>query len=114
MKKCLEATRQLADMRQKLLTNQQMVALLEKLIACLSKLLLSTQEYHPMSCIPLLQDMLQFSAFYVFTKRGTDLVFEKFIIHCCNLMTNITKCESYRPPNTTTDSIDQAILKAHQ
>lgn len=59
-----------------------------------------------MSCIPLLEDMLQFAAFYVFTKRGTDLVFEKFVIHCCNLMTNITKCECYKPPKSTTGWLD--------
>ncbi|XP_028398952.1 importin-11-like [Dendronephthya gigantea] len=114
LKKCLDASRQLLNIRQQLLSNQQISSLLEKLIACLVKVVLGTQEYHRLSCIPLLQDMLEFSAFYVFTKRGTTLVFEKLIIYCCNLMTNITKCETYKPPDKTKDAVDQIILKAHQ
>ena len=54
------------------------------------------------SCVPLLQDMLQVSAFYVFTNCGTELVFERFIVHCCNLMNSIVKCESYNPPKEIT------------
>ncbi|KAL9986951.1 hypothetical protein ACROYT_G001169 [Oculina patagonica] len=94
--------------------NHNLQEKLEKYVILLTKVLIDTQEHHPLSFSPVMQPSLELCYNYLFTSQGQEDIFEKFALQCCKLMKIIVKCEMYKPPREIKDSTPQEILKAHQ
>ncbi|KAG8456571.1 hypothetical protein GDO86_002378 [Hymenochirus boettgeri] len=86
---------------------------LEKMIILFTKVLLDLLDRRPISFIPLIQKSLEFAVSYVFTEAGDGIVFERFIVHCMNLIKKIVKNDFYKPSKNIEESKPETI-NAHQ
>lgn len=71
--------------------------LVEKYIIKLTKVLLAILEHHPLSFVEYLPTTLRFTVHYAFTVEGEELLFERFLIQCLNLLKGILLCPEYKP-----------------
>lgn len=69
---------------------------LHKVILLLSKVLLDFLEQHPGPFLPLIRPCLEFTVRLVFTSAGEGMAFERFTVHCMNLIKMIVKHDGYR------------------
>lgn len=86
----------------------------EKYVILLTKVLIDSQEHHPLSFLPLMQPVLELCYNYLFTSEGKACLFETFALQCCKLIKMIVKCEMYQPPREIKETTPKEILKAHQ
>lgn len=91
-----------------------MLDLCEKFIIHLTKILLSVLDVHPFSFVDFIQPSLEFGVYYVFTPAGDDLLFERFIIQCFNLIKGILLCAEYKPAKILELTKEPETLRAHQ
>ncbi|XP_069491668.1 importin-11 [Ambystoma mexicanum] len=85
---------------------------LHKAILLLTKVLLDFLEQHPGPFIQLIRPCLEFCVRLVFTPAGEGAVFERFTVHCMNLIKMIVKHDAYRPSKDPEQRSAQS-LEAH-
>lgn len=73
-----------------------LLALCEKYITHLTKILLDILQHHPYSFVDFIQPALEFSMFYAFTPEGVVQVYERFIIQCLNIIKGVVMCVEYK------------------
>lgn len=93
--------------------NLEMCEKTEKYIVLMTKILINVLEYHPFSYIPFIRPSLEFAVTYVFTSAGAELLFERFVVQCMNLIKGILLCAEYRPAKIMDETKNPQTLEAH-
>lgn len=91
-----------------------LLELCEKFIIHLTKILLAVLDTHPLSYVDFIQSTLEFTVFYIFTPEGANLIYERFIIQCFNLIKGILLCVEYKPAKHIEMTKEPETLRAHQ
>lgn len=107
IKTCLEC-------RKTLLSRNIRVESCEKFIIHMKKVLLEMVEYHPYCFIEYIPASLELAVFYCFTQDGQNLVFERFIIQCLNLMKKILQANKYKLAKMMEESDYPFAVRASQ
>ncbi|KAK9880322.1 hypothetical protein WA026_010202 [Henosepilachna vigintioctopunctata] len=86
--------------------------LCEKYISHLTKVLISLLDIHPISFIHLIQQSLEFTMYYLFTNEGSQFLYERFTIHCFNIIKGIVLCDEYKPSRVSQSNKMPDALRA--
>ncbi|EDV27067.1 uncharacterized protein TRIADDRAFT_22262 [Trichoplax adhaerens] len=102
------------NLRGKLGANHTLMQSTEKLLILILKIFIGTQDQHPVLFIPYIVPSLRMSITFIFSQEylGKHHLFERFIIHCLNLMKAIVfTCSRLPPKMKISMSIDPIILQ---
>uniref|UniRef100_T1IKF5 Importin N-terminal domain-containing protein n=1 Tax=Strigamia maritima TaxID=126957 RepID=T1IKF5_STRMM len=86
----------------------------EKYIILLTKVLMDVLENHPFSYVPFIKSSLELCVNCLFTNEGKVKLFERFTIHCLNLIKGIITCAEYRPAKDISQTKEPATLEAYR
>ncbi|XP_076465605.1 importin-11-like [Babylonia areolata] len=100
----------LLDIRRSMWGNHQMLEKCERIITTMTKVLMDMLENHPASYVGLIKTTLQFVLTYNFTTKG--LLFDRFTVHCFNLMKGILFCDTYKPRKNNKEDCSAVCLEA--
>ncbi|KAL8559005.1 hypothetical protein ACOMHN_039761 [Nucella lapillus] len=98
------------DTRRSMWGNHQMLEKCERIITTMTKVLMDMLENHPVSYVGLIKTTLHFVLTCNFTTKG--LLFDRFTVHCFNLMKGILFCNAYKPSRTNKDECSEVCLEA--
>lgn len=93
---------------------EPLLELVEKFIIKLTKVLLAILEHHPLSFVEYLPTTLTFTVHYAFAVEGEQLLFERFLIQCLNLLKGILLCPEYKPAKIIHETKEMETLRAHE
>ena len=92
----------------------QLVIELEKYSVLTLKLFTDLLENHPYSFLQVLKNALQLICWLCFTADGRDLVFQRLVIFCLNILKQVILCAEYKTPKHSQDSEDNSPAKEAQ
>ena len=106
-----EETKQILILRK---SRPQFVMDLEKYSVLTLKLYTDLLENHPYSFLPVLKDSLQLICWLCFTEDGRQLVFQRLVIFCLNILKQVILCAEYRTPKHSNDTENNSPAKEAQ
>ncbi|RDD46374.1 Importin-11 [Trichoplax sp. H2] len=103
------------NLRGKLGANHTLMQSTEKLLILILKIFIGTQDQHPVLFIPYIVPSLRMSITFIFSQEYLDHLFERFIIHCLNLMKAIVfTCSRLPPKMKIKHDVETKVTKNYQ
>ncbi|CAG0893849.1 unnamed protein product [Darwinula stevensoni] len=100
------------DAREVLKTDETLRSSCEKYIIVHLKILAEILKNYPLSFVPFIHPALEFCCFYAFDPVGRVYAFERFLVHCMNLVKSILLCAEYVASKNSADERDPLAIEA--